>query len=92
MAKAKSIQYAVVFEAQAMSCMSAPLDDRGIDIEKQIFGFSSLEGAREFLDVAVRAAADEAGALISSTEDEIRVGYDRYESGLVFVKKIDLFW
>ena len=89
---AKEIKYAVVFEAQAMSCMSAPMDDRGVDVEKQIFGFSSLEDAREFLDVAVRAAADEAGELLDSAEDEIRVGFDRYESGLIFVKKIELFW
>ena len=89
---AKEIKYAVVFEAQAMSCMSAPMDDRGVDVEKQIFGFSSLEDAREFLDVAVRAAADEAGVLLDSAEDEIRVGFDRYESGLIFVKKIELFW
>lgn len=89
---AKSVQYAVVFEAQAMSCMSAPLDDRGIDVEKQTFGFSSLEDAREFLDIVVRSSADDAGLLISSSEDEVRVGYDQYESGLVFVKKIELFW
>ena len=89
---AKSIQYAVVFERQAMSCMSAPLDDRGIDVEKQAFGFSSLEDAREFLDIVVRSSADDAGLLISSTEDEVRVGYDQYESGLIFVKKIELFW
>ena len=89
---AKSIQYAVVFERQAVSCMSAPLDDRGIDVEKQVLGFSSLESAREFLDVAVRAAADEAGVLLDSSEDEVRVGFDRYESGLIFVKKIELFW
>ena len=89
---AKEIKYAVVFEAQAMSCMSAPMDDRGVDVEKQIFGFSSLESAREFLDIAVRAAADEAGVLLDSSTDEIRVGFDRYESGLIFVKKIELFW
>ena len=89
---AKEIKYAVVFEAQAMSCMSAPMDDRGVDVEKQIFGFSSLEDAREFLDVAIRAAADEAGVLLDSAEDEIRVGFDRIESGLIFVKKIELFW
>ena len=89
---AKEIKYAVVFEAQAMSCMSAPMDDRGVDVEKQIFGFSSLEDAREFLDVAIRAAADEAGVLLDSSEDEVRVGYDIYESGKVFIKKIDLFW
>ena len=89
---AKEIKYAVVFEAQAMSCMSAPMDDRGVDVEKQIFGFSSLEDAREFLDVAIRAAADEAGVLLDSSKDEVRVGYDIYESGKVFIKKIDLFW
>lgn len=89
---AKEIKYAVVFEAQAMSCMSAPMDDRGVDVEKQIFGFSSLEDAREFLDMVIRAAADEAGVLLDSSEDEVRVGYDIYESGKVFIKKIDLFW
>lgn len=89
---AKLIQYAVVFERQAMSCMSAPLDDRGIDVEKQVFGFSSLEDAREFLDVVVRSSADDAGVLLDSSTDEIRVGFDRYESGLIFVKKIELFW
>ena len=89
---AKEIKYAVVFEAQAMSCMSAPMDDRGVDVEKQIFGFSSLEDAREFLDVAIRAAADEAGVLLDSAEDEMHVDYDRYESGLIFVKKIEVFW
>ena len=88
----KEIKYAVVFEAQAMSCMSAPMDDRGVDVERQIFGFSSLEDAREFLDVAVRAAADEAGVLLDSAEDEVRIGFDKYESGLVFIKKIELFW
>ena len=89
---AKEIKYAVVFEAQAMSCMSAPMDDRGVDVEDRRFGISTLEDAREFLDVAVRAAADEAGVLLDSAEDEIRVGFDRYESGLIFVKKIELFW
>ena len=89
---AKEIKYAVVFEAQAMSCMSAPMDDRGVDVEKQIFGFSSLEEAHEFLDMVIRAAADEAGVLIDSSEDEVRVGYSAYESGKVFVKKIELFW
>lgn len=89
---AKSIQYAVVLESQAMMCLRVPLDDRGIDVEKQIFGFSSLEEAREFLDMVIRAAADEAGVLIDSSEDEVRVGYSAYESGKVFVKKIDLFW
>lgn len=89
---AKSIEYAVILESQAMMCLRVPLDDRGIDVERQVFGFSSLEDAREFLDVAIRATADEAGVLISSTEDEVRVGYDQYESGLVFVKKIELFW
>ena len=89
---AKSIQYAVVIESRAMMCLSAPLDDRGVDVERQIFGFSSLEEAREFLDMVVRAAADEAGVLIDSSEDEVRVGYSAYESGKVFVKRIDLFW
>ena len=89
---AKSIEYAVVLETQAMMCLRVPLDDRGIDVERQIFGFSSLEEAREFLDIVVRAAADEAGVLIDSSEDEVRVGYSAYESGKVFVKKIDLFW
>lgn len=89
---AKSIEYAVVIESQAMMCLRVPLDDRGIDVEKQIFGFSSLEEAREFLDMVIRAAADEAGVLIDSSEDEVRVGYSAYESGKVFVKKIELFW
>ena len=89
---AKSIEYAVVLETQAMMCLRVPLDDRGIDVERQIFVFSSLEEAREFLDIVVRAAADEAGVLIDSSEDEVRVGYSAYESGKVFVKKIDLFW
>ena len=89
---AKSIQYAVVLESQAMMCLRVPLDDRGVDVERQIFGFSSLEEAREFLDMVIRAAADEAGVLIDSSEDEVRVGYSAYESGKVFVKKIDLFW
>ena len=88
----KEIKYAVIFEAQAMSCMIEPLSDRGIDVDKQVLGFSSLESAREFLDIAVRAAADEAGVLLDSADDEIRVGVDRYESGLIFVKKIELFW
>ena len=88
----KSIQYVVVLETQAMMCLSAPLDDRGVDAERQIFGFSSLEEAREFLDIVVKAAADEAGVLLDSSEDEVRVGYDIYESGKVFIKKIDLFW
>ena len=89
---AKSIEYAVILESQAMLCLNAPLDDRGIDVERQVFGFSSLEEAREFLDVAIRAAADEAGVLIDSSKDEVRVGYSAYESGKVFVKRIDLFW
>ena len=89
---AKSIEYAVVIESQAMMCLSASLDDRGVDVERQIFGFSSLEEAREFLDIVIRAAADEAGVLIDSSEDEVRVGYSAYESGKVFVKQIDLFW
>ena len=89
---AQSIQYAVVLESQAMMCLRVPLDDRGVDVERQIFGFSSLEEAREFLDMVIRAAADEAGVLIDSSEDEVRVGYSAYESGKVFVKKIDLFW
>lgn len=89
---AKSIQYAVVIESQAMMCLSAPLSDRGIDVEKQVFGFSSLESAREFLDIVVRSSADDAGLLISYSEDEVRVGFDRYESGLIFIKKIELFW
>ena len=89
---AKSIEYAVILESQAMMCLRVPLDDRGIDVERQIFGFSSLEEAREFLDMVVRAAADEAGVLLDSSKDEVRVGYDIYESGKVFIKKIDLFW
>lgn len=89
---AKSIEYAVVIESQAMMCLRVPLDDRGVDVERQIFGFSSLEEAREFLDIVIRAAADEAGVLLDSSEDEVRVGYQIFESGKVFVKKIDLFW
>ena len=89
---AKSIEYAVILESQAMMYLRVPLDDRGIDVEKQIFGFSSLEEAREFLDMVIRAAADEAGVLIDSSEDEVRIGYSAYESGKVFVKRIDLFW
>ena len=89
---AKSIEYAVILESQAMMCLRVPLDDRGVDVEKQIFGFSSLEEAREFLDMVIRAAADEAGVLIDSSEAEVRVGYSAYESGKVFVKRIDLFW
>lgn len=89
---AKSIEYAVILESQAMLCLNAPLDDRGVDVERQIFGFSSLEEAREFLDMVIRAAADEAGVLLDSSKDEVRVGYDIYESGKVFIKKIDLFW
>lgn len=89
---AKSIEYAVILESQAMMCLRVPLDDRGIDVERQVFGFSSLEESREFLDMVIRAAADEAGVLIDSSEDEVRVGYSAYESGKVFVKKIELFW
>lgn len=89
---AKLIEYAVILESQAMMCLRVPLDDRGIDVERQVFGFSSLEGSREFLDMVIRAAADEAGVLIDSSEDEVRVGYSAYESGKVFVKKIELFW
>lgn len=89
---AKSIEYAVVLESQAMMCLRVPLDDRGVDVERQVFGFSSLEEAREFLDMVIRAAADEAGVLLDSSKDEVRVGYDIYESGKVFIKKIDLFW
>ena len=89
---AKLIEYAVILESQAMMCLRVPLDDRGIDVERQVFGFSSLEESREFLDMVIRAAADEAGVLLDSSEDEVRVGYDIYESGKVFIKKIDLFW
>ena len=89
---AKSIEYAVILESQAMMCLRVPLDDRGIDVERQVFGFSSLEESREFLDMVIRAAADEAGVLIDSSEDEVRVGYSAYESGKVFVKQIELFW
>lgn len=89
---AKEIKYAVVFERQASICLAAPLDDRGVDADRGVFGFSSLEEAREFLDIVVRSSADDAGLLISSTEDEVRVGFDQYESGLIFVKKIELFW
>ena len=89
---AKSIEYAVVIESQAMMCLSAPLDDRGVDVARQVFASSSLEAAREFLDMVIRAAAAAAGVLIDSSEDEVRVGYSAYESGKVFVKKIDLFW
>ena len=89
---AKLIEYAVILESQAMMCLRVPLDDRGIDVERQVFGFSSLEESREFLDMVIRAAADEAGVLIDSSEDEVRVGYSAYESGKVFVKKIELFW
>ena len=88
----KQIKYVIVFERQASACLSAPLDDRGIDADHSAFGFSSLEGAREFLDTVVRSSADDAGVLISSADDEVRVGFDRYESGLVFIKEIDLFW
>ena len=88
----QAIKYAVIFERQASACLSVPLDDRGIDADHGVFGFSSLEGAREFLDIVVRSSADDAGVLISFAEDEVRVGFDRYESGLVFIKEIDLFW
>lgn len=88
----KEIKYVVVFERQASAYLSAPLDDRGVDADHGVFGFSSLEGAREFLDTVVRSSADDAGVLIGSSEDEVRVGFDRYESGLVFIKEIDLFW
>ena len=89
---AKSIQYAVVFEKQASAWLSVPLDNRGIDTDCGVIGFSSLEDAREFLDIVVRSSADDMGVLISSSEDEVRIGFDRYESGLVFIKKIELFW
>ena len=88
----KEIKYAVIFERQASAYLSVPLDDRGVDADHGVFGFSSLEGAREFLDIVVRSSADDAGVLISSSEDEVRVGFDRYESGLIFIKEIDLFW
>ena len=88
----KQIKYVIVFERQASAYLSARLNDRGIDDEHGGIGFSSLEGAREFLDTVVRSSADDAGVLISSSEDEVRVGFDRYESGLVFIKEIDLFW
>ena len=89
---AKSIQYAVVFEKQASAWLSVPLDNRGIDTDCGVIGFSSLEDAREFLDIVVRSSADDMGVLISSSDDEVRIGFDRYESGLVFIKKIELFW
>ena len=89
---AKSIQYAVVFEKQASAWLSVPLDNRGIDTDCGVMGFSSLEDAREFLDVVIRSSADDMGVLISSEEDEVRIGFDKYESGLVFIKKIELFW
>ena len=89
---AKAIEYAVILESQAMMCLRVPLDDRGIDVERQVFGFSSLEESREFLDMVIRAAADETGVLIDSSEDEVRVGYSAYESGKVFVEKLALFW
>ena len=89
---AKSIQYAVVFEKQASAWLSVPLDNRGIDTDCGVIGFSSLENAREFLDIVVRSSADDMGVLISSSDDEVRIGFDRYESGLVFIKKIELFW
>ena len=89
---AKSIQYAVVFEKQASAWLSVPLDNRGINTDCGVIGFSSLENAREFLDIVVRSSADDMGVLISSSDDEVRIGFDRYESGLVFIKKIELFW
>ena len=89
---AKEIKYAVIFEKQASAWLSVPLDNRGINTDHGVFGFSSLEGAREFLDTVVRSSADDAGVLISSEEDEVRIGFDKYESGLVFIKKIELFW
>lgn len=92
MKKQKEIKYVIVFERQASAYLSAPLDDRGIDADHGVLGFSSLEGAREFLDTVVRSSADDAGVLISFADDEVRVGFDRYESGLVFIKEIDLFW
>lgn len=88
----KQIKYVVVFERQASACLSASLDDRGIDADRGVFGFSSYEGAREFLDIVVRAAADEAGVLLDSTDGEVRVGFDRYESGLVSIEEIKLLW
>ena len=89
---AKEIKYAVVFEKQASAWLSVPLDNRGIDTDCGVIGFSSLEDAREFLDIVIRASADDMGVLISSSDDEVRIGFDRYESGLVFIKKIELFW
>lgn len=88
----KEIKYVIVFERQASAYLSVPLDDRGVDTDCGVLGFSSLEDAREFLDTVVRSSADDAGILISSAEDEVRVGFDRYESGLVFIKEIKLFW
>ena len=88
----KEIKYAVVFEKQASAWLSVPLDNRGIDTDCGVIGFSSLEDAREFLDIVIRASADDMGVLISSSDDEVRIGFDRYESGLVFIKKIELFW
>lgn len=88
----KEIKYAVVFEKQASAWLSVPLDNRGIDTDCGVMGFSSLEDAREFLDIVIRASADDMGVLISSSDDEVRIGFDRYESGLVFIKKIELFW
>lgn len=88
----KEIKYAVIFERQASACLATPLDDRGIDADRGVFGFSSLEEAREFLDIVVRSSADDAGLLISSSDDEVRVGDDQYESGLIFIRKIELFW
>lgn len=88
----KEIKYAVIFEKQASAWLSVPLDNRGINTDCGVIGFSSLEDAREFLDIVIRASADDMGVLISSSDDEVRVGFDRYESGLVFIKKIELFW
>ena len=89
---AKEIKYAVIFEKQASAWLSVPLDNRGIDTDCGVMGFSTLEDAREFLDVVIRSSADDMGVLISSEEDEVRIGFDKYESGLVFIKKIELFW
>ena len=89
---AKEIKYAVIFEKQASAWLSVPLDNRGINTDCGVIGFSTLEDAREFLDIVVRSSADDAGLLISSSEDEVRVGYDQYESGLVSIKEIKLLW
>lgn len=53
----KEIKYAVVFEKQASAWLSVPLDNRGIDTDCGVMGFSSLEDAREFLDIVIRASA-----------------------------------